>query len=272
MMPFDVTTRFSGGGVIKKTVVPTVLCAPLREMRGPSVARWAWFLAAAGAAQAVSLRGSASVQAPVQATPVRPAEVLVESDLVTTLPGQPPGAPDSQLYAGYVDVAPSRSLFFTLQTSSRSPLTDPLVLWLNGGPGCSSLGGGWLSEVGPWVPQLDGTLLRNEFAWTRNANLLFVESPAGVGFSLARDDSDLHVGDQRTAKDLRTFLIRFLERYKGLAAAELFIFGESYAGCVLSSAHRDALRLLTPLPAGAFCSAGTTSRLSAQLYSTGTRA
>ena len=223
-------------------------------MHGPSVARWAWLLAA-GACQAVSLRGSAAVQAPVVTPPVRPAEssLFSDSDRVTNLPGQPPGVPDSQLYAGYVDVAPSRSLFYTLQTSSQSPLTDPLVLWLNGGPGCSSLGGGWLSEVGPWVPQQDGTLRRNEFAWTRSANLLFVESPAAVGFSLARDDHDLLVGDERTAADLRTFLIRFLERYKGLASAELYIFGESYAGHyipTLSAAILDGNAGLGPRDAG----------------------
>ena len=154
-----------------------------------------------------------------------------EADRVTRLPGQPKGVPESSLYSGYIAVDDARSLFFTLQTSAISPLTDPLVMWLNGGPGCSSLGGGWLGELGPYFPKADGTLKANPFAWTRaGANVLFVESPAGVGFSYSNKTSDYRVGDARTAADLRIFLIRFLQRYSGLAHADLYITGESYAG------------------------------------------
>ena len=83
--------------------------------------------------------------------------------------------------------------------------------------------------------------------------MLFVESPAGVGFSVAREERDLHVGDERTGADLRTFLVRFLERYQGLASADLYIFGESYAGHyipVLSAAILDGNAGLDPRDAG----------------------
>ena len=52
-----------------------------------------------------------------------------------------------------------RSLFYTFQTSSNNPELDPIVLWLNGGPGCSSLGGGWMSELGPFFPDSKGNLV-----------------------------------------------------------------------------------------------------------------
>lgn len=65
-----------------------------------------------------------------------------------------------------VDEGAGRELFYVFVESSSKPRTDPLVLWLNGGPGCSSLGGGFLSELGPYYPTPDGeTLQPNKFAW-----------------------------------------------------------------------------------------------------------
>lgn len=60
---------------------------------------------------------------------------------------------------------------------------DPLVLWLTGGPGCSSLLA-CFQENGPFIfPPGKHTFVINENAWNRKANLLYLEAPAGVGFS-----------------------------------------------------------------------------------------
>jgi serine carboxypeptidase-like clade 2 len=100
------------------------------------------------------------------------------------------------------------------------------------------------------MPRGDGSLVANPFAWTRaGANVLFVESPAGVGFSYSNTSADMRVGDAHTAKDMRTFLVRFLERYPALASADMYISGESYAGHyvpTIAAAILDGNAGLTP--------------------------
>ncbi|KAF6168440.1 hypothetical protein GIB67_004992 [Kingdonia uniflora] len=64
----------------------------------------------------------------------------------------------------------------------RSKKTKPLLLRLNGGPGCSSLACGAMKELGPFRVHSDGkTLYHNPYAWNKVANVLFLESSAGVG-------------------------------------------------------------------------------------------
>jgi len=111
-----------------------------------------------------------------------------------------------------------------------SPELDPLVLWLNGGPGCSSLGGGWLSELGPYYPTSTGALKPNPHTWVKGANVIFLESPAGVGFSYFNNSDDLYCDDARTAADTRLFLLGWLEKFPGFSGSPLVIAGESYAG------------------------------------------
>lgn len=63
------------------------------------------------------------------------------------------------------------------------------------------------------------------------ANVLFLESPAGVGFSYSNTTSDYsHSGDKSTAKDAYTFLINWLERFPQYKTRDFYITGESYAG------------------------------------------
>lgn len=154
-----------------------------------------------------------------------------ELDRVDSLPGADPLT--FGLYAGSVtvDEAAGRSLFYVLTESSASPEQDPLVLFLNGGPGCSSLGGGWMSELGPFYPTPGGEkLIPNKYAWNRIAHTLFLESPAGVGFSYSNRSSDLDTGDAATARDSYTFLLRWLERFPRFAGRPFWLAGESYAG------------------------------------------
>nr|CAB3457279.1 unnamed protein product [Digitaria exilis] len=131
-----------------------------------------------------------------------------EADRVLGLPGQPPRV-NFQQYSGYVTVnqAHGRELFYYFVESPYDAESKPLILWLNGGPGCSSLGFGAMKELGPF------------------------RSPAGVGFSFSRNTTDYDtVGDQRTAEDAYVFLAKWLERFPEYKGRDFYIAGESYGG------------------------------------------
>ncbi|KAH7525174.1 hypothetical protein FEM48_Zijuj06G0197000 [Ziziphus jujuba var. spinosa] len=154
-----------------------------------------------------------------------------DEDLVLSLPGQPKVG--FKQYAGYVDVdvKAGRSLFYYFVEADKDPDSKPLTLWLNGGPGCSSIGGGAFTELGPFYPKGDGRgLRRNSMSWNRASNLLFVESPAGVGWSYSNTSSDYNTGDASTAKDMRMFMMKWYEKFPTYKSRALFLTGESYAG------------------------------------------
>ncbi|KAG7943730.1 hypothetical protein I3843_15G058200, partial [Carya illinoinensis] len=164
---------------------------------------------------------------------VEPQDGLMQADKIDALPGQPEGV-DFDQYSGYVTVDPKagRALFYYFVESTRNSATKPLLLWLNGGPGCSSLGFGAMEELGPFRVHRNGkTLYLNPYAWNKVANVIFLESPAGVGFSYSNTSDDYsNAGDKSTAKDSYTFLLNWFERFPQYKNRDFFITGESYAG------------------------------------------
>ncbi|KAK7291935.1 hypothetical protein RIF29_07498 [Crotalaria pallida] len=154
-------------------------------------------------------------------------------DKVGTLPGQNFNINFAH-YSGYVTVneKAGRALFYWFIESDQQPHTKPLLLWFNGGPGCSSIAYGEAEEIGPFHIKPDGkTLYLNPYSWNRVANILFVDSPAGVGFSYSNTSSDiLNNGDKNTAKDSLVFLLKWFERFPQYKGRDVFISGESYAG------------------------------------------
>ncbi|KNA24330.1 hypothetical protein SOVF_016840, partial [Spinacia oleracea] len=138
-------------------------------------------------------------------------------------------------YAGYVNVNVShgRELFYWFFEAVDTPHQKPVVLWLNGGPGCSSIGYGEAEELGPFFPKKGSkpSLNLNKFSWNKASNLLFLESPVGVGFSYTNTSSDMEeLGDTFTARDSYTFLINWFNRFPQFKSHEFYIAGESYAG------------------------------------------
>ncbi|XP_050368614.1 serine carboxypeptidase-like 31 [Argentina anserina] len=158
--------------------------------------------------------------------------LLVSEDLVTNLPGQP--SVEFQHYAGYVTVNETngRALFYWFYEAATNPDLKPLVLWLNGGPGCSSVGYGATQEIGPFIVGTDGYGLSfNNYSWNKEANMLFLESPVGVGFSYSNTTTDYdNLGDDFTANDAYAFLHKWFLKFPSYRTRAFYIAGESYAG------------------------------------------
>jgi len=121
------------------------------------------------------------------------------------------------------------SMFYWLFESSTTPETDPLVLWLTGGPGCSSELAIFI-ENGPYKMDMVGDLELKPYSWNKNANMLYVDNPIGTGYSFAADPSEYDATEEAVAADFYVFLRGFLEQHPEYKGRDMYITGESYAG------------------------------------------
>ncbi|XP_027909699.1 serine carboxypeptidase-like 35 [Vigna unguiculata] len=155
----------------------------------------------------------------------------IRDDKVTNLPGQPPVKFDH--YAGYVKLREEedKALFYWFFEAQEAPSDKPLVLWLSGGPGCSSIAFGAAQEIGPFLVDGHERLTFNRYSWNRVANIIFLESPISVGFSYTNNSEDLSkLGDQVVALDNYAFLVGWFKRFPRFKSHEFYIVGESYGG------------------------------------------
>ena len=129
-----------------------------------------------------------------------------QTDKVDSLPSCAPLPSD--WYSGYLDVSETKQLHYIF-IKSLDKKDDPILIWFNGGPGCSSLLG-LFQENGPFVIDDGETIIKpNPEPWNKRANLLFIESPAGVGFSIANLTDDLLHSDMSQSEDAFTALRDF---------------------------------------------------------------
>lgn len=131
------------------------------------------------------------------------------------------------LNASQYDVNGDKNYYFWMFESHNDPSTDPVVLWLTGGPGCASTLA-LVTENGPCKVNSagDGTI-PNPYGWNRNATVIWLDQPAGVGFSYGteNDSNELMVGE-----DAFYFLQTFFAAHPQYASQPFFVFGESYGG------------------------------------------
>ncbi|KAH3680767.1 hypothetical protein WICMUC_000118 [Wickerhamomyces mucosus] len=159
-----------------------------------------------------------------------PVEILSKYYIVDNLPGSENIAetdlPD--MHAGHINIGGSteNNLFFWKFAKQESD-TNRTIIWLNGGPGCSSMDGA-LMEVGPFRVNSDLKLELNPGSYHQAADIIFVDQPSGTGFSTndGNYDKDLY----NVTDDFVKFLVNYYRIFPEDASNELYIAGESYAG------------------------------------------
>jgi cathepsin A (carboxypeptidase C) len=110
--------------------------------------------------------------------------------------------------------------------SRNDPKNDPVILWLNGGPGCSSLTGLFL-ELGPSSIDKKLKLHSNPYSWNANASVIFLDQPVNVGYSYSGGSVSNTVA---AGKDVYALLTLFFKQFPEYAKQDFHIAGESYAG------------------------------------------
>lgn len=141
------------------------------------------------------------------------------------------------IYSGYLPINQAK-LHYVYLPSQSNPSKDKLVLWLNGGPGCSSLLG-LFYENGPfffkdWSEEIE----YNPYSWNKNVNMLYIESPSGVGFSIG---NSINHNDDEVASQNLSGLIVFFQKFPELRLNEFYISGESYAGIYIPTLSNKIL-------------------------------
>jgi len=136
-------------------------------------------------------------------------------------------------YSGYIPIEGTLNTkyFFWMFESRSNPSKDPLVMWLTGGPGCSSQLA-LLAENGPCKVNKDAaTTTKNEYSWNSKANVMWVDQPASTGFSTGPLVPTMH-NETQVGDYMYKFLQAFFKnsQLSKFAANEFFVFGESYAG------------------------------------------
>ncbi|KAK0726182.1 Alpha/Beta hydrolase protein [Apiosordaria backusii] len=138
--------------------------------------------------------------------------------------------PNVNQISGYFSISEDINLFFWFFESRNSPATSPLVLWLNGGPGCSSMLGLFV-ENGPCYyadnASADSNPILNQESWNSYANMLYLDQPVGVGFSYG--DADINSTAQSSAY-VWTFLQVFFAAKPEFSQSKFGLFTESYGG------------------------------------------
>ncbi|KAG5419035.1 CPYA [Candida metapsilosis] len=130
-------------------------------------------------------------------------------------------------YSGYLDVEDEDKHFFFWAFESRNdPKNDPVILWLNGGPGCSSSMGQFF-ELGPSSINKDIQPVYNPYSWNNNATVIFLDQPVNVGYSYSSSSVSNTVA---AGKDVYAFLELFFKQFPQFANLDFHLAAESYGG------------------------------------------
>ncbi|KAF3624688.1 Serine carboxypeptidase-like 17 [Capsicum annuum] len=145
-----------------------------------------------------------------------------------------------ELETGYIGVGDHEDaqLFYYFIKSESNPESDPVLLWITGGPGCSALSG-LIYEIGPitFEPvEYNGSLpkmILNPYSWTTAASIIFVDFPVGTGFSYATTPSALQTSDLQSSDLAYQFLHKWFIDHPEFLRNSLYVGGDSYSGMIV---------------------------------------
>ncbi|KAI6279320.1 hypothetical protein MCOR34_011231 [Pyricularia oryzae] len=133
-------------------------------------------------------------------------------------------------YAGQLPISNNSTdenkMFFWFFPSQNPLAKKEIMIWLNGGPGCSSMAG-LMQENGPFLWQ-SGTFrpVKNPFSWTELTNVVWIEQPVGTGFATGKPNA---TNEEDVARQFLGFWRNFVDTF-ALQGYKVYITGESYAG------------------------------------------
>uniref|UniRef100_A0A146LT64 Carboxypeptidase n=2 Tax=Lygus hesperus TaxID=30085 RepID=A0A146LT64_LYGHE len=134
-------------------------------------------------------------------------------------------------YSGFFTVNKqfNSNMFFWYFPAEKSPETAPVVLWLQGGPGASSLYG-LFEEHGPFYVKPQRGLKLRDYYWSQVVNIIYVDNPVGTGFSFTGDPKGYSRDETDVGNNLYELLKQFFTLFPTLQKNDFFVTGESYAG------------------------------------------
>ncbi|KAL0699427.1 hypothetical protein Bca4012_055549 [Brassica carinata] len=121
---------------------------------------------------------------------------------------------------------------------------DPLLIWLSGGPGCSSLSG-LLLENGPLAFKIESdngdipSLVSTTYSWTKVANIIYLDQPIGTGFSYSRNPLADIPSDTGSAKRVHEFARNWLAKHPEYFSNPFYVTGNSYSGKVVPAVVQE---------------------------------
>ncbi|XP_024008169.1 serine carboxypeptidase-like 18 isoform X2 [Eutrema salsugineum] len=161
------------------------------------------------------------------------------ASVISHLPGFEGPLP-FHLETGYIGVGEGEKvqLFYYFVKSENNPEEDPLLIWLSGGPACSSISA-LAFEIGPLTFNTEGnsgglpSLVSTSYSWTKIASIIFLDQPVGTGFSYSTNPLVDKPSDTGEAKQTYEFLQKWLVEHPEFVSNHFYVGGDSYAGVIV---------------------------------------
>jgi vitellogenic carboxypeptidase-like protein len=141
------------------------------------------------------------------------------------------GIGDIDSYAGFftTNTTLDNNMFIWYFPAQNKDPNAPLVIWLQGGPGGSSMFG-LFAEMGPFDLDSNLKILDRPTSWNKKYAMLFIDNPVGAGFSYTTKNGYCTNTKVEVAQNLHSLLKQFYQVFTEQQPNDLYITGESYAG------------------------------------------